>query len=194
MTEDALFMGRYPTRTRVRSDLVSTLLAGRREGKTTRLVEWLLQGEQIEPWPGWSRVLVVATADRIDPIRDNFRAADQELREKGCAGGLGKVVLSAGSYALHRLRLSDVEVAVDSAEDLITQQLGFRPDVVSMTGAPFGADMTYAPRKDAKGVLHLWYPVDRQWGHVGRKIGPCADQECPDFGRDSAARHRLEER
>jgi hypothetical protein len=192
MREDALFMGRYPAKTRVRSDQVSTLLAGRREGKTTQLIEWLLQGESIEPWPGWSRVLIVTTAKLIDPIRDNFRAADQQLRDRGCVGGLGKVVLSVGSYPLHRLRLSDVEVAVDNAEDLITQQLGFRPDVVSMTGVPFGADTAHAPYKDPLGVLHLWYPVDRTWGHVGRKIGPCENQECPDFGRD-AARHRLEE-
>jgi hypothetical protein len=192
MPEDALFMGRYPARSRVRSDLVSTLLAGRQEGKTTRLIEWLLQGERIDSWPSWSRVLIVAEARQIEPIRSNYTAADQQLREQGCVGGLGKVVLSVGSYSLHRLRLSDVEVAVDNAEDLITQQLGFRPDVVSMTGALFGADVAHTPRKDAKGVLHLWYPIDRQWGHVGRKIGPCADQECPDFGRDSAG-HRLEE-
>jgi hypothetical protein len=181
MSEDALFMGRYPARTRVRSDLVSTLLGGRQEGKTTRLIEWLLQGESIEPWPGWSRVLVVTTAALIDPIKDNFKAADQQLRDDGCVGGLGKVVLSVGDYAITRLRLSDVEVAVDNAEDLIAQQLGFRPDVVSMTAKLFGSDVAHQPYKDDAGVLHLWYPIDRLWGHVGRKLAHCANGACADY-------------
>lgn len=183
MTGDALFMGRYPARTlRERQDL-RVVLGARQEGKTTRLIEWLLGGEPIDKWPSWSRVLITHR-DALAYLRSGrFRAADNELRERGCPGGLGKVVLTVGDYALTRLRLADVEVAVDNAEWLIEQQLGLRPDIVSMTGELFGADAAHQPRKDALGVLHLWYPVDRQWGHVGRKVGPCEDQECADFGR-----------
>jgi hypothetical protein len=193
MREDALFMGRYPARTRERLGL-RALVAERQEGKTTQLVEWLLGGEPIEAWPSWNRLLVVVNEQRYAYVLDRFGAASRKLEEKGCAGGLGKVVVSANfdKFVIQRMRLADVEVAVDDAEELIAQQLGFLPDVVSMTAKSFGSDAAHAPFKDAKNVLHLWYPLDRTWGHVGRKIGPCENQECADFGRD-AARHRLEE-
>jgi len=192
MTEDTLFMGRYPARHRERQGL-RALVADRQEGKTTQLVEWLLGGEPIEAWPSWSRLLVVTSEQRYSYILDRFHVASRELESKGCPGGLGKVVVSANfdKFVIQRMRLADVEVAVDDVEELIAQQLGFLPDVVSMTAKPFGADVVHAPYKDAKGVLHLWYPLDRVYGHVGRLIGACESQECADFGRD--AKHRLEE-
>jgi hypothetical protein len=181
MSEDALFMGRYPAHDYREREGLRVVLAGRREGKTTRLVEWLLGGESIDPWPCWSRVLITHK-DSLSFILGEFDAADHELRKRGCTGGLGKVVLTVGDYALTRLRLADVEVAVDNADELIAQQLGLMPDVISMTAQPL-PDVVHQPRKDGLGVLHLWYAVDRVWGHVGRKVGPCENQECADFGR-----------
>jgi hypothetical protein len=182
MPEDALFMGRYPARSRHHAGLLA-LLAERQEGKTTQLIDWLLDGETIDKWPSWSRVLIVPNPRQMEDIVSRFRAADQELRDKGCPGGLGKVILTAGGYALTRLRLADVEVAVDNAEMLIEQQLGLRPDLVSMTGSVFGPQPARVPFKDAKGVIHLWYAVEGVWGHLNRRVGPCENQECADFGR-----------
>jgi hypothetical protein len=181
MTEDALFMGRYPARTLRERQGLRVVLAGKREGKTTRLIEWLLGGELIDKWPSWSRVLITSK-HALPYILGEFDAADSELRKRGCPGGLGKVVLTVGDYALTRLRLADVEVAVDNADELIAQQLGLTPDVISMTAEQL-PDVAHQPRKDGLGVLHLWYAVDRVWGHVGRKVGPCENQECADFGR-----------
>lgn len=182
MPEDALFMGRYPARARHRAGL-RALIAERQEGKTTQLIEWLLGGEPIDKWPAWSRVLIVPNPRQMEYIVDRFKTADRELRDKGCPGGLQKVVLTAGGYGLTRLRLADVEVAVDNAEELIEQQLGLRPDIVSMTGSVFGTQAARVPFKDARGVIHLWYAVEGVWGHLNRRVGPCENQECADFGR-----------
>ena len=178
MPEDALFMGRYPARTRHRMGL-QALIAERQEGKTTQLIEWLLGGQLIDMWPSWSRVLIVPSSQQMKYLVHQFDAADQELRDKGCPGGLQKVVLTVGSYALTRLRLADVEVAVDNAEELIEQQLGLRPDVVSMTGTLL--DRPHAPYKDSEGVMHLWYAVSRAYGHVSRQKLPCAMPLCMDY-------------
>lgn len=182
MPEDTLFMGRYPARHRLHTGL-SAVLADRQEGKTTQLVDWLVHGEPIDVWPSWSRVLIVPEARQLEDLVSRFRVADQTLRDKGCAGGLGKVVLTVGSYTLTRLRLADVEVAVDNADHLIEQALGLRPDLISMTGSVFGAQPARVPFKDAKGVIHLWYAVEGVWGHLNRRVGPCENQECADFGR-----------
>lgn len=177
-----LFMGRYPAHELRERQGLRVVLAGRREGKTTRLIEWLLGGEPIDKWPSWSRVLI-AHKDHLRYLREEFRAADAELRDRGCPGGLGKVILTHGDYALTRLRLSDVEVAVDNADLLIAQQIGLTPDVISMTAELFGADEVHAPRVDANGVMHLWYPRERVWGHVGRVPGLCelGAPECADW-------------
>lgn len=184
MTEDALFMGRYLPRHRQRTSLTA-MLAERQEGKTTQLIDWLTHGEPIDKWPSWSRVLIVPDAQQMQDTVRRFAVADQVLREKGCIGGLAKIVLTVGSYALTRLRLADVEVAVDNADHLIEQAIGMRPDLVSMTGAVFGAQPARVPFKDTKGVIHLWYAVDGVWGHLNRKVGPCENQQCADFGRGS---------
>lgn len=185
MPEDALFMGRYPARHRLRTGM-SAVLADRQEGKTTQLVDWLTHGEPIEAWPSWSRVLIVPGPGQMEDVVRRFTAADQTLRDKGCKGGLGKVVLTVGSYALTRLRLADVEVAVDNADLLIEQAIGLRPDLISMTGSVHGAQPARVPFKDAKGVIHLWYAVEGRWGHLNRKVEPCENPECADFGSDSA--------
>jgi hypothetical protein len=181
MSEDALFMGRYPARTVRERESLRVVLGGKGEGKTTRLIEWLVGGEPLDKWPSWNRVLITRKEALSYILSGQFRAADAALREKGCIGGLGKVVLTMGDYAITRLRLADVQVAVDNAEEMIAQQIGLTPDIVSMTAELFGADVAHQPRKDALGVLHLWYPVDRVWGHVGRKLGPCENAMCADY-------------
>lgn len=186
MPEDALFMGRYPARSREREQL-RVVLTERQQGKTTQLVEWLLGGEPIDAWPSWSRVLIVHDSRRLTYILDHFRAEQQELFRKGCPGGLGKIVMGGGrdGFVVQRLRLADVEVAVDDAEELIRQQLGFMPDIISMTGTPFGAQAARVPYKDARGVIHLWYPIEQLWGHLNRKPGPCESPECADYSEVS---------
>lgn len=186
MPEDALFMGRYPARSRHRAG-PRAVLAERQEGKTTQLVEWLIGGEPIDAWPSWSRVLIVPDPRQMDDLVSRFKVADQTLRDKGCRGGLPKVILTVGSYALTRLRLADVEVAVDNADHLIEQAIGLVPDLVSMTGSVFGAQPARVPFKDARGVIHIWYAVEGVWGHLNRRVGPCENQQCADFGRDAAS-------
>ena len=48
------------------------LAADRQTGKTTQALAWISQGERIQPYPGWSRVLLVATLARLDHIRADY--------------------------------------------------------------------------------------------------------------------------
>lgn len=183
-TEDALFMGRYPPRARHRAGL-SAVLSDQLGGKTTQLIDWLIDGDPIDSWPSWSRVLIVPDGEQRRNIVSRFQVANLTLRDKGCTGGLGKIVLTVGDYALTRLRLADVEVAVDNADHLVEQMIGLRPDLVSMTGSVFGAQPARVPFKDAKGVIHLWYAVEGAWGHLNRKKGPCENTRCVDYQQPS---------
>ena len=50
------------------------LIAGRQEGKTTKLMEWVKGGVRIDPYPGWSRVAIVANWQRHDVLREKYWA------------------------------------------------------------------------------------------------------------------------
>ena len=45
------------------------LFTGRQEGKTTRLMNWVNDGERIEGYPGWSRVAIVPNRARHNDIK-----------------------------------------------------------------------------------------------------------------------------
>lgn len=121
----------------VGAERLAVVLAGRREGKTTRLIEWALQGRPLDAWPNWNRLILVATRRECENAILDFEWADRLLRERG-GPALAKIVLSADrdDYALRtRLRLrSDITVAMDNVEGWLHAQLGFIPAVMSMTG------------------------------------------------------------
>jgi hypothetical protein len=99
------------------------------------LVNWVLQGRSVRGWPGWSRVLVVhdhLAAKAFYPT--HWSALDATLRNR-FPPGLGKLVL--GWSELTRAKRSAdpaLEVAVDDADGLLCQILGFSPVLVTVTG------------------------------------------------------------
>lgn len=120
----------------MRPDATSVLVLGHAEGKTTQLVQWLIGGEVVDGWPGWSRVLVVANGDRVRSIHNGvtFHQQNLELREAGCEGGLGKVVITIAEWTRMIRQTRDVQWALDDAEELIRMQFGALPTAMTMTG------------------------------------------------------------
>lgn len=43
------------------NDALYVMVRGRQQGKTTAALEWVAQGQRMGAYPGWTRVLVVAT-------------------------------------------------------------------------------------------------------------------------------------
>lgn len=110
------------------------LVDDRHSGKTTKLMQWLIEGKVIEEYPGWSRALVLLSTQQLLFVREAYPGADQILRERGCPGGLGKVLLSRGDIRGYLRGQPRVELAVDDAEELFAEMLGIRPAVVSVNG------------------------------------------------------------
>jgi hypothetical protein len=108
------------------------LVAGRREGRTTALLAWLLAGEPTDHWMTWSRVVLIPGHDMLMYTRDHFPDVDHELRERGCRGGLGKVLLSPGDVERGMWsRWDGLELAVDDGDEL-RFALGHLPIVPSL--------------------------------------------------------------
>lgn len=114
---------------------MNVIVRDRQLGKTTELVRWLLGGRAINAWPGWSRVLVVADAQRAVWTSRHFHEADQWLRVNGLPPGLQKIVLTARDWR-NRRPGSDrlITWALDDAEQIIAQYFDGLPAVMSMTG------------------------------------------------------------
>jgi len=112
------------------------LVSARGGGKTYRSIEWLIEGEKIDGWPGWSRVLVVPTAQRCRSLTKEH--ADGELGRKfyeKAGVSLSKVVLNVDEYRTFRgIDKRQFEIAVDGTESLIEQALGWRPSWVTYDG------------------------------------------------------------
>lgn len=117
----------------------TTWVVGERyEGRTTALVRWLCEGRPIDGWPGWSRLLIVATDQRVLQVHHDHPELNRVLRDAGCEGGLGKVVLGpsdirGGGPGLRGMQ--GVEVAIDDAETLLPALAGLnRVRVLAVTG------------------------------------------------------------
>lgn len=129
------------------SDPMQVLAADRRRGKTTQLLRWLSEGEPRDSWPSWSRVIIVPSKEEAEYVVQHHDAAPtvgQLLRERS-GPSLAKVILAydRDRYAIQRVRLYEVEVAIDNAEEWLHQSFGFVPAVVALTGAVM--ELNYVP-------------------------------------------------
>lgn len=100
---------------------MEVIVNGRQAGKTYRLVEWVKQGEQIDSYPGWSRVIVVQSVGEALLLRRDY--------------GLNvRQVLSLKEWGENRAGNSQVEIALDNADLVLGEILRKLPSVVSITG------------------------------------------------------------
>lgn len=154
--------------------------ATRAGGRTTALATWLLDGHRVSGWPGWSRVLVLASARRCQQIIDELPEIQTALRERGTPG-FGKLAISqAELYQLAtkgRGRIDpEVTFALDDADHLIASACGgITPALISVEGVPRTvaeviANSTPAPVADPPNWPHdggtpddadLYWPTER---------------------------------
>jgi len=103
---------------------VKLLFMGRRRGKTTKTIKWLLEGEQTNIFPYWSRVMLVANgAERVQLI-DKFNLNPRQV-----------FVWDDWKHAAGIDR--SVDVAIDNADLILKQMMrGHEIAIITMTKAP----------------------------------------------------------
>ena len=110
---------------------------GRQTGRTRTLAVWLIGGESVPGWPGWSRILVVHTEAEAQRILTDYPDVQAALR-RVFRPALGKLVITRGELA-HVRRVMDptVELAVDNADWIIRDALlGVHPAAITLQGIP----------------------------------------------------------
>lgn len=121
---------------------MQVILGDRQSGKTTTLLDWLVQGRPRPSWPNWDRVIVTADARRARQIVERLGQPYQvRLRDQG-GPFLAKLILAGENdyQVLRRLHLHDVAVGLDDAEEWFLARFGVVPTVVAMTGQLYHAD------------------------------------------------------
>ena len=116
------------------------IVGDRQTGRTTALLRWLIGGHPVDGWPGWSRVLIVSTAQDAQRILTDYPDLQSGLRAV-FPPALGKVVISLHELA-HVRRVVDpgVSFAVDNADQLIAYSLSVRPAVITLCGVAVDPD------------------------------------------------------
>lgn len=101
------------------------LVAGRREGKTTKTIRWLLEGHAIDRYPGWSRVIVTATEHEARRLRKEYALQYHQVYS---------VRDWTGRY---QRGFAGVEVALEDADRILYDIVGnHRLGFVTITGVP----------------------------------------------------------
>lgn len=122
-------------RTDRRTDGPLLIARPRYRGKTSELIQWLVNGRRVDGWPGWSRLIVVADSNRQLTMMGTWNHQVHPL----VPGGLGKTVITAPE--LHNripgMRINQgIEVGFDDVDAVLWATLGILPDVMTMTARP----------------------------------------------------------
>jgi hypothetical protein len=133
------------------------IVRDRREGKTTELIKWLLEGKAQEGYPGWSRVIVEPTkgmvvhADRmlkrhiadtgwvprVDQMLDG-RLTTKDAEHRVLAD-VRKAIWGMSDFNFNAVGRRDFEFAVDDLDQFISERFNYRmPTVITMTGELYG--------------------------------------------------------
>ena len=138
------------------------LVRDRRQGKTTELIKWLLQGREQDVYPYWSRVIVACTHKMMQTTtgmllhyieRENWNPCEQMLphmhRDEHRHGGMSddhvgvltdvrKAVWGPSDLDRNIQGTRPFEFAIDDADQMFTGFFGFglarQPAVITMTG------------------------------------------------------------
>lgn len=118
--------------------MITTYISGRQTGKTTKLIDWLLAGEFIPDYPGWSRVIVCVSHDEVIRLTRLVRERTTDLEDKfnpRTLTDLRKAIWSIDDLRTNQRGASrKFKYAVDDAERLFEYFLRSSPEVITMTG------------------------------------------------------------
>lgn len=134
---------------------------GRATGRTTALLSWLLGGEPVRGYPGWSRMLVVLDAS-MARYTSGLDADAAERFYRAAGFNINNVIITpADLRRMHGIDRS-VEVAVDDVEVLLREALGgWIVAVATLTGAAASVDEVYAEGRAAEARREQMRP--RPW-------------------------------
>lgn len=116
------------------------ILTGRQGGKTTQLIEWIMNGHAIDMYPGWSRVIVCCVGrDQVVQLTKRIREATAALPDSRATWDLRKAVWSLQDLAgATGYNWGTFEVAFDDVEFLLRKHLPFIDGIglglLTMTG------------------------------------------------------------
>lgn len=130
------------------------LVDDRQRGKTTKLVQWLLEGEPRANYPGWSRIIVCPDQGRVVFVTDMVKkftqgewndlaqipddAAHSVRRRAVTLANIRKAVWSLDELRNNSFggRMEVFDYALDDAELMLGQYLRVHkaPEVITMTG------------------------------------------------------------
>lgn len=102
---------------------MKVIAAGRKTGKTQQVVDWVLEGERVHGYPGWSRVLLVHNLEEVVRLRDQYSIDSKQI------------------FSLHEWQRAhnvhpDTEVAIDNLDMYLPNLIGRhgRPVLTTITG------------------------------------------------------------
>lgn len=109
------------------------IVGGRRQGKTTQLLEWLREAKATNSYPYWDRVLLVHSTRRAQDLRIDLR---REAEAKGVAnsGLYYNLVYSFEEWKKACLGTGPVDIAVDDLDFLLSSYFRQTPKLVSIHG------------------------------------------------------------
>lgn len=123
---------------------MEVIVGDRQSGKTSALIDWLLEGEVIDNYPWWSRVIACTTQRRVVAVTDMVKRCTQEVFEANIRDGnkgmertlhdIRKAVWSLGDLQANRGRRG-IQVAFDDVEYLLEMILRCQPAVITLTGS-----------------------------------------------------------
>lgn len=138
--------------------MTQVIVRDRREGKTTELIKWLLQGKEQTTYPYWDRVIVsvssakmVATTTEMiltyiketnwNPCEQMLAHVDCETQHQGILTDVRKAVWSMSDYYLNERGNRGFEFAVDDID--LAWERGYRflrqPALITLTGKLYDA-------------------------------------------------------
>jgi hypothetical protein len=118
--------------------MVSVILGDRHTAKTTKVIDWLLAGNPIPEYPGWSRAVVCPTHDRVLRITNEVRRRTEGQPDSRALWDLRKAIWSAVDLrsVVRGRNLSGTEYAIDDFDLMFYQVTGVQkpPTLITMTG------------------------------------------------------------
>lgn len=91
--------------------MIEWMIADRQEGKTRHLIEWLLEGNAVNYFPGWDRIILVSSRFEVDTLRNDPQIShtqvftvDEWIEVLGRKGtGPLKIAIDNVDYILNRM-------------------------------------------------------------------------------------------